>query len=125
MRLFTAVLVATLAAPGAAQSPANVDVTGTWTFTVNTGGGSGTPTVTFKQQGDSLTGHYSSQTFGENDFKGTIKDNKLAFSFNASVQGYALTVSYVGTVESADAMKGTVNITQLGEGTFTAVRRKN
>lgn len=130
MRL-TAVLAGmlTLASTATAQTPApaptKVDLTGTWTFTVNTGQGSGTPTVTFKQAGDSLSGHYSSQTLGEADFKGTIKDGKIAFSFGTQVQGYALNVTYAGTVESSDSMKGTVEITQLGAGTSTAVRNKS
>jgi hypothetical protein len=125
MRLLAALLVATLATTGSAQTPAKVDVTGTWTFNVTTSQGGGTPTVTLKQQGDSLSGHYSSATFGEVDFKGTIRDGKIAFSFGSQVQGYTLTVSYAGTVENADSMKGTVNITQLGDGTFTAARKKS
>ena len=124
-----ALLVAslTLSSVVAAQAPAaaKVDVTGSWTFTVTTGSGTGSPIVTFKQTGDSLSGHYSSQTFGEVDFRGTIKDGKIAFSFGTQVQGYTLNVSYAGTVESADSMKGTVEITQLGAGTFTAVRKKD
>ena len=124
MRVLAAILVVAFSSTAAAQAVAKVDVTGTWTFTVTTGQGSGTPTVTFKQQGDSLTGHYSSQTFGEVDFKGTIKDNKIAFAFGTQVQGYDVNVTYAGTVENADSMKGTMNIAGLGEGTFTAVRKK-
>ena len=67
----------------------------------------GTPTVTLKQQGDSITGHYSSQVFGETDFKGTVKDTKINFSFKADIQGTSLVVTYSGNVESNDAMKGT------------------
>ena len=33
-----------------------VDVTGTWLFQVETSGGSGSPTFTFKQEGETLTG---------------------------------------------------------------------
>ena len=65
-------LVTAFAAVTAAQA---VNVTGTWTFTVETGGGSGTPTVTFKQDGEKLTGHYSSQTLGEADFKRPVNQN--------------------------------------------------
>src|SRR5262245_48788643 len=83
------------------------DVTGKWAFSVNTDLGTGTPTVTFKQQGDSVTGHYSSQTLGEVDFKGTVKEQKLTFTLKTDVQGTALTVTYSGTVDG-DSMKGTV-----------------
>jgi hypothetical protein len=124
MRVLATILVVAFSSTAAAQTVAKVDVTGTWTFTVTTSQGSGTPTVTFKQQGDSLSGHYSSQTFGEVDFKGTIKEAKIAFSFGTQVQGYDVNVTYAGTVENADSMKGTMSIAGLGEGTFTAARRK-
>ena len=108
---------------GFAQGEKKTDVTGKWLFTVTTGGGSGTPTVTFKQAGDSLTGHYSSQLFGEVDFKGTVKDRQVTFSFSSSVQGTSVTVTYSGTVEGADAMKGKVDFGSYGAGTFTAKRQ--
>lgn len=100
-----------------------VDVTGKWVFTVTTAAGSGTPTVTLKQQGDSLTGHYSSPTLGEADLKGTVLDGTITFSFNTEVQGTALVVNYSGTVESKDAIKGAVDIGGQATGTFTAKRQ--
>jgi hypothetical protein len=100
-----------------------VDLSGKWAFAVTTGAGTGTPTVTLKQLGDSLTGHYSSQALGEAELKGTVKDGKIKFSFNTEVQGLALIVSYSGTVESKDALKGDVDIGGQATGTFTAKRQ--
>ena len=100
-----------------------VDVTGKWAFTVQTDAGTGTPTVTLKQEGEKLTGHYSSQTLGEADLTGTIKDGKINFSFTADLQGNKVDVKYSGTVENKDALKGTVDIGGLGTGTFTAKRQ--
>ena len=67
-------VVVTLAAAGhvSAGQAAKTDVSGTWTFDVQTEAGSGTPTVTFKQDGEKLTGHYAG-TFGEADLTGTVK----------------------------------------------------
>jgi hypothetical protein len=121
--VFTLAATALLATPASGQADRKVDVTGKWIFTVATDAGSGTPTVTLKQQGDSLTGHYSSQIFGEVPFKGTIKDGKITFSFATSVQGTTVNVTYSGSVESADAMKGTVDFGAIGGGTFTAKRQ--
>src|SRR4029077_9811508 len=104
-------------------SAQKVDLTGKWAFAVTTSNGTGTPTITLKQTGDSLTGHYSSQVLGEADLKGSVKDGKLAFSFNAEVQGTALVVNYSGTVESKDALKGAVDIGGQATGTFTAKRQ--
>jgi hypothetical protein len=109
--------------PAAAQTETKVDVTGKWLFSVTTGAGTGTPTLTLKQQGDSVSGHYSSQTLGEADLKGTVKDGKITFRFQADVQGTAVNVTYVGTVESKDAMKGTVDLGGMATGTFTAKRQ--
>jgi hypothetical protein len=71
-----ALAVAPLAAAGQASK---VDVTGKWLFNVQTDAGSGTPTVTLKQDGEKLTGHYSSQNFGEQELTGTVKATRSSF----------------------------------------------
>jgi hypothetical protein len=116
-------IAAVLPRAAAAQADAKVDVTGKWLFNVTTSAGTGTPTVTLKQQGDSITGHYSSQTLGEADLKGTVKDRKINFSFRVDIQGTSLTVTYSGTVEGSDAMKGSADIGGQATGTFTAKRQ--
>ena len=123
--LLTILALALVAMPASAyaQAEKKADLNGKWLFTVNTDAGTGTPTVTFKQQGDSLTGHYSSQTFGEVDFKGTFKDQKLVFRFTTDVGGTSLTVTYSGAFDGADALKGTVDLGGMGTGTFTAKRQ--
>ena len=62
-----------LAGHAAAQVPATIDVTGAWAFEVQTEAGTGTPLVTFKQDGEKLTGHYSSSVLGEAELSGSIK----------------------------------------------------
>jgi len=104
---FAVLMVASTA--GAAQAAATVDVTGKWAFTVETTAGSGTPNFTFKQDGEKLTGHYSGQ-LGEADVTGTVKGQAISFTFTADVEG-------------KDAMKGTVKLAGLGEGTFTGKRQ--
>jgi hypothetical protein len=113
-------LVVALVMPAGAQG---VNVTGSWVFDVQTGAGGGQPTITFKQDGEKLTGHYSSQTLGEADLTGTVKGNAIQFTFNASAQGQQIDVNYAGTVDG-DTMKGTVNMAggQL-TGTFTGKKQ--
>jgi len=106
----------------AAQKNAKIDVTGKWVFTVETNAGSGTPTFTFKQDGEKLTGHYSGQ-LGEAELTGTVKGDAISFAFSADVQGNKIDATYAGTVESNDSMKGTVKLVGLGEGTFTGKRQ--
>ena len=107
------------AARGAAQ--AKVDVTGKWAFNVETAAGAGTPTMTFKQDGEKLTGHYSGQ-LGESDLTGTVKGADVSFTFNIDAGGQMIKATYTGTADK-DAMKGTVVLEGLGEGTFTAKRQ--
>ena len=120
-----AAIGATLAfrpAMSAAQG-AKTDVTGKWLLSVTSSAGTGTPTLTLTQRGDSLTGHYSSQVLGEADVKGTIKGQSITINLNVEVQGEALTVTYTGTVDTADSMKGTVDIGGQATGTFTGKRQ--
>jgi len=116
------VIVASSLAVGA-QNAAKINVTGKWLFQVDTSAGSGTPTVTLKQDDETLTGHYSSTNLGEAELTGTVKAGAIQFSFVADVQGMKIDVAYSGTVESNDAMKGTVTIGGVGQGTFTGKRQ--
>ena len=120
LRVFLMAAVLLLPSALAAQS---VDVSGKWLFSVTTDAGTGTPTVTFKQQGDSLTGHYSSQVLGEAELRGTVKDRKITFSVAVTVQGTSIRVTYNGTVEGSDALKGTVDLDAQANGTFIAKRQ--
>jgi hypothetical protein len=112
-------VLAMSAARGAAQ--AKVDVTGKWAFNVETAAGSGTPSMTFKQDGEKLTGHYSGQ-LGESDLTGTVKGADIAFTFTVDAQGTMIKATYTGTADK-DTMKGKVVLEGLGEGTFTAKRQ--
>jgi hypothetical protein len=127
--LFTILFVGAILLPGralfavAVQTKARIDVTGKWAFQVTTTAGGGTPTVTFKQSGETLTGHYSSTNLGEADLTGTVKGQDITFKFVGTVQGNSVDVTYTGTIESNDAMKGTLDIAGLAQGTFTAKRQ--
>jgi hypothetical protein len=75
------------------------NVTGEWLFNVTTDQGGGTPTITFKQDGEKLTGKYAGQ-LGAAD----------------------LPVTYDGTVEK-NTMKGKLDIGGMVTGTFTATKK--
>jgi hypothetical protein len=119
MTCVVAVLVAVSAWAGQA---AKIDVTGKWLFNVETAAGSGTPTISLKQDGEKLTGHYSGQ-LGEADVTGTIKGSDFTFKFTVDVQGNNLENTYKGTADGKDALKGTLSIAGLADGTFTAKKQ--
>jgi hypothetical protein len=111
-----------VAASAGAGQAAKTDLTGKWAFNVETGAGSGNPTITLKQDGEKLTGHYSGQ-LGEADLTGSIKGKEFTFKFSVDAQGNMLDVTYTGTAESNDSLKGKLDIAGLANGTFTAKRQ--
>jgi hypothetical protein len=112
------------AAPAASAGPSagSVNITGVWAFAVETAAGSGTPTFTFKQDGESLTGTYKGQ-FGEAPLTGTVKGSAIKFTVKVNAQGQDITINYTGTIENKDSMKGNAAFGDLGEGTWTAKRK--
>lgn len=119
------VLIVTMlvAASGAAHAQTKTDVTGIWLFQVETSGGSGSPTITFKQDGEKLSGTYEGQ-LGKANLAGTLKAQAITFTFTVDVQGQSADVTYQGTVDSANAMSGSVDIAGgAASGTFTAKRK--
>ena len=98
------------------------DVTGKWEFQVDLGGQGGSPTFTFKQTGERLTGKYTG-ALGEADLTGTVKSDAIEFKFTVKGDLGELTATYSGTI-SGDTMKGKTEYGQLGSGTFTAKRSK-
>jgi hypothetical protein len=122
MAVLAAALAVLVTTAADAQDAAKIDLTGKWIFDVETSAGSGMPTVTLKQDGEKLTGHYSSMQLGEADLTGTVKGREITFSFTATVLDMKIPVTYSGTVDEKQAMKGKIVITGLGDGTFTGKR---
>jgi hypothetical protein len=99
------------------QTPVNV--TGTWNIIAESPMGNGTPVIELKHISDTtFIGTYRGQ-LGETDVKGTIKGNKIYFSFDASGNQ----IEYDGVVDG-DTMKGKLKLGNMGEGTFTGTRKK-
>src|SRR5688572_28213508 len=116
----TAVIL-TVALLASARLGAQTNVTVDWKVNVTTDQGGGTPTITFKQDGEKLTGKYVGQ-LGNADLTGTVKGNAIQFTFTVDVQGQQAPVTYKGTVEK-DTMKGTLDIAGMVNGTFTATKK--
>lgn len=93
------------------------DISGKWTFNVVLDAGGGSPTFEFKQTGEKLTGTYHGQ-FGEAPLTGTVKGDKVEFSFGGALG----TVIYSGALEGQARMKGTCDYGGQAKGTFTAAR---
>ena len=119
--LATAIVIASMATVEADAQTA--DVAGEWTFTVTTAeSGVTTPSVTLEQDGETLTGHYSSENLGEADLTGTVSGSEFTFAFSADVLGQLVDVVYTGTLDENGELSGTMDIAAFISGTFTAVR---
>ena len=107
-----------IASPGVAADD-KVDVSGNWDFMVDIAGNQGTPSFTFKQEGEKLTGKYKGQ-FGEADVTGKVKGKDIEFSFELDGGNK---VTYSGTIDK-DAMKGKADYAGQAQGTWTATKKK-
>lgn len=118
--LFLAVAIGVSAANTAAQK---FDMTGEWTFDVQTDAGTGTPVFTLKQDGDKVSGRYKG-TLGEADVTGTVSGKTFKLTFSGDAQGTAITVTYDGEFESATTVKGKLDLAGMATGTFTGKKTK-
>lgn len=109
-------VVAMTAATATAQHLA--DVTGTWTFTVVTSNGTGTPTVVLKQDGEKLTGTYESRMMGVRPLEGTVKKDVIDFV----LKGGDVELRFSGTIVDHDNLKGELEMGGQGTAPFTAKR---
>jgi len=120
-RLLALAVATSVFSAGALIAQRVADLTGNWNFKVVTENGTGTPTVTMKQSGDSLTGTYESARMGSLPFKGGVKGNTFTFAVNTS--GGA-TLTFSGTIVDNDNVKGDVDLGGQGGATFSGERRK-
>jgi hypothetical protein len=121
VRVVTVVVFAAGLLTAARLDAQGTNVSGEWLFNVTTDQGGGTPTITFKQDGEKLTGKYIGQ-LGSADLTGTVKGNAIHFTFTIDAQGQAAPVTYDGTVEK-NTIKGKLDIGGMVNGTFTATKK--
>ena len=105
---------------GGSQEKPAATMTGTWAFEVQHSAGTSTPTVTITQTGEKLGGKYVS-TYGQFDLTGSIKGADFTFSVEVGTE-QKVTLVYSGTL-NGDAVKGSVTMGEMGEGTFTGKRK--
>src|SRR5262249_26462293 len=106
---------------GGGQASGASNITGNWAFEVQTDAGSGSPSFTFKQEGERLTVTYKG-AFGEGPVEGTVKGNAINFNVKVNAQGQDVVINYTGTIENG-SMKGSVKLGEMGTGTWTAKRQ--
>ncbi len=118
MRIATFVLAGVIAAgPAAAQS----GVSGDWDVTIQSAQGTNNVRVTFKQDGEKVSGVFRSP-MGELAFdNGTLTGDELKFAFSLPLQGQPLEITMTGKVDGA-SIAGKAQFGAFGEGDWTAKR---
>jgi hypothetical protein len=105
--------------PGLAFAQTNV--AGDWDVTIQSPQGTNTVLVTFKQDGDKVSGIFKSPQ-GELPFEGgTVAGNELKFAFTVNVQGNSLIIALTGKVDGA-TMTGKADFGGFAEGDWSAKR---
>jgi len=100
---------------------AQTNITGDWDMTVNSPQGASTTLVTFKQDGEKVSGIFKGQQ-GSVPFEGgTLTGNDLTFTFTITTQGMQLPITLTGKVEGA-TMTGKADFGGFAQGDWTAKR---
>jgi hypothetical protein len=97
-------------------------VSGQWEARLEFGRGSANHTLILEQSEAKLQGTHHTE-FYATDLSGSIAANTVQFQSSWRIEGQRLSYTFDGTV-SGDQMKGTVNMGEYGETTWTAQRHK-
>jgi len=120
MRNRLAVALGVVAAALVVSVTAQSNVAGDWDMTIDSDQGSLSATMTFKQDGEKVTGSMPTDqiTF---EFEGTISDNKLELVAEIDAGGAFLEVTLEATVDGNE-ITGTLDFGGYGGGDITATR---
>jgi hypothetical protein len=112
-QLLIVVLLGLSQVTAGSQAANTTDISGVWACTIERTadqGGTFNATFVFKQENEKLSGTYSGR-FGEHKFSGTVKGNKVEFTWEKPPSDgpkQPVTVTFKGALESPTKMTGTV-----------------
>lgn len=111
------------AAAATASARAQVaDLTGEWTFAVQSPNGPGTRSVILFQEGNQVTGTIaSSRAAGE--LEGFVDDDVLYFVAVVDMNGSDFEITYEARIENGRLVDGVIDFGSYGSGTFTGERK--
>jgi hypothetical protein len=98
-----------------------IDVTGDWEITSESPRGTQTSRVTFKQDGEKLTGTMEARMGSVDIKRGSVKGNQISFSVEMGRGTRTFTMTYTGTIEGFTAA-GTMTNPRGGSTSWTATK---
>jgi hypothetical protein len=121
MNRFTSTLLAIAFVAAASPVFAQTNITGDWDVTVVSPQGENTTPVTFKQDGNKVSGIFKSPQ-GQLPFDGgTMTGSELKFVFTINVQGMELPITLTGKVDG-EKIAGKADFGGFAEGDWSAKR---
>jgi hypothetical protein len=116
-----ALAVLMMALPPSAPPADDINVNGSWTLTTETPRGTRNQDVEFVQDGEKLTVIPAQGEWAPSEGHGTLKGDKITWSWKVQSHRGEMTITFTGTV-SGDSMAGTVS-RPSGEGNWSAKRK--
>ena len=120
--LAATLLLATIA--GSAAATMLHDLTGRWMLAVVTDNGTGYPVLELKQEGDRVTGTYTSNAMGNRTITGNVRGDTLTFTLSASGAGEGVVLTYTARIVTPDSLNGYVDFAGMGGARFTGQRQR-
>ena len=122
-RLFTAALLVVAFAATATAAILH-DLTGRWQLAVVTDNGTGYPILELKQEGDMVTGSYTSNAMGARTISGRVYGDTLSFTLSPSGAGEGMVLTYTARIVTPDSLNGYVDFAGQGGARFTGARQR-
>ena len=119
-------LAALLVVAFAATATAAVlhDLTGRWQLAVVTDNGTGYPILELKQEGDRVTGSYTSNAMGARTISGRVYGDTLSFTLSPSGAGEGMVLTYTARIVTPDSLNGYVDFAGQGGARFAGARQR-
>lgn len=100
------------------------DLTGRWQLAVVTDNGTGYPVLDLKQEGDKVSGSYTSNAMGVRSITGTVYGDTLSFVLSPSGAGEGMVLTYTARIVTPDSLDGYVDFAGQGGAKFSGARRR-
>lgn len=122
MKTVTRLMAVVMLLAGAVLTAEPAKVDGKWNASLQLESINSSPSLTFKQDGEKLTGTYQGY-YGASPLEGQVKENEIAFTVTMTIEGSKITGYFSGKVEG-DSMGGAVEFEGAGSGKWNAIRAK-
>lgn len=103
-----------------------MNVTGKWPTTLEMSVGNASVMLEFTQDGEKLTGFYTSGRYGKAPLAGTVKGRALDFTVTINTEGAENRMHFTGELDATGlVIKGSADLGGIGEAGWMAKKEKS